>query len=109
LNVETLLSRAKNEGLQLKLTERGTIKVEGTTEAIEKWTPELRTHKAEIVATLQGQQAHALQLAKQAIERAALTDEQKQSRLADLAREPSIARFWAQIYRDDQQTNGEEK
>jgi hypothetical protein len=44
----------------------------------------------------------SLRLARIAIAHAALSDEQKQSRLADIDREPSIAHFWAQLYRDEQ-------
>jgi hypothetical protein len=42
--------------------------------------------------------AESLRLARLAIARAALTDEQKALRLADLKREPSIAPFWVQMY-----------
>lgn len=42
----------------------------------------------------------ALAIAERAIARAALTDEQKASRLADLRRDPAIARFWALAWPD---------
>jgi hypothetical protein len=102
LNIETLIHAAESDGLQIEVTERLTVKVEGSKPAIEKWATQLREHKAEIVALLQGQQQHAMHLAQIAIEQAALTDEQKASRLADLKRDPAIATFWAQIIHGDQ-------
>ena len=49
----------------------------------------------EIVRTLSDGEQSALAIAERAIAQAALTDEQKASRLADLRRDPAIARFWA--------------
>jgi pyocin large subunit-like protein len=45
--------------------------------------------------------AESLRLARLAIAKAALTPEQKASRLADIEREPSIAPFWIELYRDE--------
>jgi hypothetical protein len=98
LNAQSLIQALKNDGLSLEVTERLTVKVEGAPDAIEKWASQIREQKPEIVAMLQGQQAHALHLAKQAIERAALTDEQKALRLTDIEKEPSIAPFWAAMF-----------
>lgn len=40
----------------------------------------------------------ALTIAEWAIAQAALTDEQKRARLADLRRRPEIAKFWARLF-----------
>ena len=56
--------------------------------------------KNESVRTLSDGEQSALAIAEQAIARAALTDEQKASRLADLRRDPAIARFWAMAWPD---------
>ncbi len=107
MNALELIREANLAGVRLELSDSGNIRAVGDEDAVSFLIPQLREHKAEIVATLQGQQAHALHLAKLAIARAALTEEQKASRLADLKDEPGIAIFWAQIYRDDEQKNGE--
>ena len=54
--------------------------------------------KNESVRTLSDGEQSVLAIAEQAIARAALTDEQKASRLADLRRDPAIARFWAMAW-----------
>jgi hypothetical protein len=63
--------------------------------------------ESEYVRTLQtapdhDRYAESLRLARLAIARAALSDEQKRSRIRDIEKEPSIAPFWAQHCRDDQ-------
>ena len=45
-------------------------------------------------------ESEALRIAARAIGMAALTDEQRLSRLADLQRDPAIARFWALAWPD---------
>ena len=54
----------------------------------------------ESVRTLSDGEQSALAIAERAIAQAALTDEQKASRLADLRRDPAIARFWALAWPD---------
>lgn len=44
----------------------------------------------------------ATAIAQRAIALAALTDDQKQQRLADLRRDPGIARFWSLVWPDSQ-------
>ena len=110
MNAETIIRAAENDGLRLALTEIGTVKCIGPKLVTERWVPQLRQHKAEILAvltaandrdlhaperTLSDGEKSALAIAERAIARAALTDEQKASRLADLRRDPTIARFWA--------------
>lgn len=43
-------------------------------------------------------ETEAVQIATRAIQMAALTDEQRLSRLADLRRDPAIARLWAMAW-----------
>ena len=45
-------------------------------------------------------ETEAMLIARRAIAMAALTDEQKAMRLADLRRDPAIARFWALAWPD---------
>jgi hypothetical protein len=99
MNVIDLIDEANRAGVTLSLTE----------DAVAAIIPAVREHKPEIVAMLKGQQEHALHLARLAIARAALTDEQKASRLADLRKEPSIAHFWAQLQHHDEQKKECEK
>ena len=48
--------------------------------------------------TLPSGESDAMRIATRAIAMAALTDEQRLSRLADLQRDPAIARFWALVW-----------
>ncbi len=49
--------------------------------------------------TLQdGDEGEAMELAKRAIQMAALTDEQRAARIADARRDPAIARLWAMAW-----------
>lgn len=52
------------------------------------------------VRTLSDGEKSALAIAERAIARAALTDEQKASRHADLRRDPTFARFWSLVWPD---------
>lgn len=119
MNAETLIRAAQHDGLRLALTDSGTVKCIGRKQIADRWAPQLRQHKVEILALLtaandaandadepsrtieralsDGEQS-ALAIAEQAIARAALTDEQKLARLADLRRDPAIARFWAMAW-----------
>ena len=47
-----LLHELHDEGLQLALTERGTIKIAGAPDALDKWTPAIRKHKPELIDLL---------------------------------------------------------
>ncbi len=49
---ETILRDAAQDGVDLTLTKSGSIKLSGSKSAIEKWTPSIRDHKPEILATL---------------------------------------------------------
>jgi hypothetical protein len=98
MNIVDLIEGANRAGVYLSLTDAGTVKVSGNEDAVVAIIPRIREHKPEIVAMLRGRQEHAIYLARLVIARAALTDEQKALRLADLKREPSIAPFWVQMY-----------
>ena len=50
----------------------------------------------------------ALTLAEWAIAQAALTDEHKRARLADLRRSPEIARFWALVWPEASKSSSKE-
>ena len=52
MNVETIIRAAENDGLRLALTDIGTVKCIGTKQMTERWAPQLRQHKAEIMAAL---------------------------------------------------------
>ena len=52
MNVETIIRAAENDGLRLALTDVGTVKCIGPKLVTERWAPQLRQHKAEIVAAL---------------------------------------------------------
>ena len=56
----------------------------------------------EVDRTLSDGEKSALAIAERAIARAALTDEQKTSRLDDLRRDPAIAKFWALAWPSDE-------
>jgi hypothetical protein len=101
MNVVDLIDQANRAGVTLSLTNAGTVKVSGNEDTVAAIIPAVRQHKPEIIAMLQGRQERALHLARLAIARAALSDGQKLSRLADLRKAPGIAGFWAQLQRDD--------
>lgn len=48
-----LVERASADGLEIELTPDGTVKVRGNPGAGDRWMPELRARKAEILAALQ--------------------------------------------------------
>jgi hypothetical protein len=109
MNVIDLIHRANRAGVNLSLTDAGTVKVSGNEDAVAAIVPVIREHKPKIVAILQGRQERAMHLARLAIAKAALTDEQKTARIADIEKEPSIAPFWAQTFIDDQNTEKADK
>jgi len=51
-------------------------------------------------------ESEALRIATRAVSMAALSDEQRLSRLADLQRDPAIARFWARAWPEALDTKG---
>ena len=50
MNTDTLIRAAVSDGLRLALTDVGTVKCIGPKQVTERWAPQLRQHKAEIVA-----------------------------------------------------------
>ena len=108
MSLDTIILEAKKSGVRFSLTQKGTVKLIGSPEAVERLIPVVREHKPALVAMLAHQSAgatdtndcyeYSLRLARDAIERANLIATQKLSRLADLEREPSIAHFWAQLH-----------
>jgi hypothetical protein len=96
-----LIDEAKRAGVYVTLADDDTVKLTGDEDAVKRLIPAIREHKPEIVALLRGQQEHALHLAKLAVARASLTDEQKQLRIADIEQTPEIAKFWIEMYRDE--------
>lgn len=50
---EILLRDAESDGLTLKPTDHGTLRIDGPKDAIARWTPILRARKAELLAVLQ--------------------------------------------------------
>ena len=63
----------------------------------------------ETVRTLSDGEKSALAIAERAIAQASLTDEQKALRLADLRRDPAIARFWALAWPEASDSSSKEK
>ena len=57
--------------------------------------------------TLSDGEKSALAIAERAIAQAALTHEQKRARLADLRRDPAIARFWAMAWPENADPNNQ--
>ncbi len=52
MNAATIIRAAESEGLKLTLTDGGTVKCIGPKQVTERWAPQLRQHKAEILAAL---------------------------------------------------------
>ena len=52
MNAVTLIRAAEIDGLRLALTDIGTVKCIGPKQMTERWAPQLRQHKAAIVAAL---------------------------------------------------------
>ena len=92
-----LLHEIHAEGVLLALTERGTIKIAGTTDAVEKWTPKVRQHKPELIDLLK--LWTALEAAIHdccAVRRD--TDENRHALLTDCWREPATDWPWLTWY-----------
>ncbi|MBK5966186.1 hypothetical protein CCR95_19390 [Thiocystis minor] len=60
MNAAALLTEATQAGVSLAATERGTLKYSGDPSALERLLPEIRQHKAEILALLRDQDAPLL-------------------------------------------------
>ena len=73
--------------------QENSITANETTNATQRVTPARTDEPFE--RQLSDGEKSALTIAEKAIARAALTDEQKAARVADLRRDPVIARFWA--------------
>ena len=52
MNAESIIQAAEKDGLRLALTDVGTVKCIGPKQMTERWAPQLRQHKAAIVAAL---------------------------------------------------------
>ena len=52
MNALALLAETEKAGISLAATERGTLKYSGDPDALAHWLPEIRAHKAEILAML---------------------------------------------------------
>lgn len=52
MSAAAIISRARSDGVQLSVTDRGTIEVRGPVEAVARWRPAIVENKPEIVAAL---------------------------------------------------------
>lgn len=52
MNAATIIRAAESDGLKLTLSDGGTVKCIGPKKVTERWAPQLRQHKAEILAAL---------------------------------------------------------
>lgn len=52
MSASTIIKEAISDGVNLALTERGTIKVSGEKSAVHRWTPIIKLHKPEIIEAL---------------------------------------------------------
>ena len=52
MNAATLIRAAESDGLKLTLSDGGTVKCIGPKQVTERWAPQLRQYKAEILAAL---------------------------------------------------------
>lgn len=52
MSASAIIKEAISDGVNLVLTERGTIKVSGEKSAVHRWTPIIKMHKPEIIETL---------------------------------------------------------
>ena len=53
MNASTILQAAKLEGVKFVISPDGKLKAIGVNEAVNKWLPTIREHKAEILEALQ--------------------------------------------------------
>jgi hypothetical protein len=102
MNAIELIDEVHRAGVSLTLADGDTVKLSGDEDAVKRLIPAIREHKTEIIGLLRGRREHAMHLARLAIARAALTPEQRASRIRDIEQTPEIAPFWAQMYRDDE-------
>jgi len=52
MNPQQIIQQAAIDGVSLTLSEIGTLKASGDTEAVKRWLPVIRQHKPRILATL---------------------------------------------------------
>jgi hypothetical protein len=53
MNASTLLKQMVSDGVQLTLSESGSIRTTGDSATVHRWLPTIREHKPEIVEALQ--------------------------------------------------------
>jgi hypothetical protein len=53
MSASAIIKEAISDGVNLALTERGTIKLSGEKSALQRWTPIIKMHKPEIMVALQ--------------------------------------------------------
>lgn len=58
MSASAIIKEAISDGVNLVLTERGTIKVSGEKSAVHRWTPIIKMHKPEIIETLAANDLH---------------------------------------------------
>ena len=52
MNASAILIAAKSDGLRFEISPSGTLKTAGNNDAVQKWLPTIRQHKAEILEVL---------------------------------------------------------
>jgi len=57
MNPAAIIQGARSDGVELRLTDAGTIKASGDQAAVSRWLAAIREHKPEIVALLKGSPA----------------------------------------------------
>jgi hypothetical protein len=57
MSASAIIKEATSDGVNLELTERGTIKVPGEKSAVHRWTPIIKMHKPEIIEALSANEA----------------------------------------------------
>lgn len=57
MNPAAIIQGARSDGVELRLTDAGTIKASGDQAAVSRWLAAIREHKPEIIALLKGSPA----------------------------------------------------
>ena len=57
MNPAAIIQGARSDGVDLRLTDAGTIKASGDQAAVSRWLAAIREHKPEIIALLKGSPA----------------------------------------------------
>ncbi|NEX20924.1 hypothetical protein G3480_11465 [Thiorhodococcus mannitoliphagus] len=60
MTAAALLANLAAQGIELTLTERGTLRYRGDRAAVDAWLPEIRTHKPELIGLLRDRQPPAI-------------------------------------------------